>query len=226
MSASESHTFAYLGPVGTFTEAALKKITCDSDVLIPFANVTAALNAVRTGDAQYALVPIENSVEGVVARHELVDRTVEQEAAAAERVGEMLVGRWATALKRPRMARPHAIMSGGWAPAAVAAHNLRLRWRPRRRARPIEALACEVAIRLPKRARYGAPHPPLPHAQQLHRRRVVTRPTRRAVSHRARPPLGSRGNPRRRGGGQRLRIARRGGQRLRIARRAAICWRK
>ena len=68
MSASESHTFAYLGPVGTFTEAALKKITCDSDVLIPFSNVTAALNAVRTGDAQYALVPIENSVEGVVAR--------------------------------------------------------------------------------------------------------------------------------------------------------------
>ena len=68
MSAAESHRFAYLGPVGTFTEAALKKITCDSDVLIPYANVTAALNAVRTGDAQFALVPIENSVEGVVAR--------------------------------------------------------------------------------------------------------------------------------------------------------------
>jgi len=30
--------------------------------------VTAALNAVRAGDAQFALVPIENSVEGVVAR--------------------------------------------------------------------------------------------------------------------------------------------------------------
>jgi prephenate dehydratase len=68
VSASESQRFAYLGPVGTFTEAALKKITCDSDVLIPYANVTAALNAVRTGDAQFALVPIENSVEGVVAR--------------------------------------------------------------------------------------------------------------------------------------------------------------
>ncbi len=68
MSASESQRFAYLGPVGTFTEAALKKITCDSDVLIPYANVTAALNAVRSGDAQFALVPIENSVEGVVAR--------------------------------------------------------------------------------------------------------------------------------------------------------------
>lgn len=68
MSATESQTFAYLGPVGTFTEAALKKITCDSDVLVPYANVTAALNAVRTNEADFALVPIENSVEGVVAR--------------------------------------------------------------------------------------------------------------------------------------------------------------
>ena len=68
MSIQESQTFAYLGPIGTFTEEALKKITCDSDVTIPYANVTAALDAVRKGDAQFALVPIENSVEGVVAR--------------------------------------------------------------------------------------------------------------------------------------------------------------
>ncbi len=62
------HTFAYLGPAGTFTEEALKKISCDSDVRNPYINVTAALNAVRAGAADYALVPIENSVEGVVAR--------------------------------------------------------------------------------------------------------------------------------------------------------------
>ena len=62
------HTYAYLGPVGTFTEAALKKITGDQDVRTPFTNVTAALDAVRRGEADYALVPIENSVEGVVAR--------------------------------------------------------------------------------------------------------------------------------------------------------------
>lgn len=60
--------YAYLGPVGTFTEAALKTISSASDELIPFANVTAALDAVRTGAAERALVPIENSVEGVVAR--------------------------------------------------------------------------------------------------------------------------------------------------------------
>jgi prephenate dehydratase len=62
------HTYAYLGPAGTFTEAALHKITASDDVRNPYINVTAALDAVRAGEADYALVPIENSVEGVVAR--------------------------------------------------------------------------------------------------------------------------------------------------------------
>ena len=62
------NTYAYLGPSGTFTEAALIGITSDSDQLIPYSNVTAALDAVREGRAEFALVPIENSVEGVVAR--------------------------------------------------------------------------------------------------------------------------------------------------------------
>jgi len=61
-------TYAYLGPIGTFTEAALQKITDSDDQLIPYANVTATLDAVRNGQVQFALVPIENSVEGVVAR--------------------------------------------------------------------------------------------------------------------------------------------------------------
>ncbi len=61
-------TYAYLGPSGTFTEAALRKITTPSDQLVPYANVTAALDAVRNGLAEKALVPIENSIEGVVAR--------------------------------------------------------------------------------------------------------------------------------------------------------------
>ena len=60
--------YAYLGPAATFTEAALIKISEKSDQLIAYANVTAALNSVRNGECQKALVPIENSVEGVVAR--------------------------------------------------------------------------------------------------------------------------------------------------------------
>jgi prephenate dehydratase len=60
--------YAYLGPAGTFTEAALLNIAASDDQLIAYANVTAALDAVRKGEANKALVPIENSVEGVVAR--------------------------------------------------------------------------------------------------------------------------------------------------------------
>jgi prephenate dehydratase len=63
-----STKYAYLGPAGTFTEAALLQLTNSSDQLIPYANVTAALDAVRNGECAKALVPIENSVEGVVAR--------------------------------------------------------------------------------------------------------------------------------------------------------------
>lgn len=60
--------YAYLGPSGTFTESALRGIAKSDDELTPYANVTAALDAVRKGLAERALVPIENSVEGVVAR--------------------------------------------------------------------------------------------------------------------------------------------------------------
>ena len=63
-----STKYAYLGPAGTFTEAALLQITNADDLLTPYAIVTAALDAVRNGECEKALVPIENSVEGVVAR--------------------------------------------------------------------------------------------------------------------------------------------------------------
>ena len=61
-------TYAYLGPAGTFTEAALRQISNKDDTLVPYSNVTAALDAVREGKAEKVLVPIENSVEGVVSR--------------------------------------------------------------------------------------------------------------------------------------------------------------
>jgi len=60
--------YSYLGPAGTFTEAALTPILKPGDKAVPAVNVTAALDAVRSGTADYAIVPIENSVEGVVAR--------------------------------------------------------------------------------------------------------------------------------------------------------------
>lgn len=60
--------YAYLGPVGTFTEAALIELTNGQEVdRIPAESVTAALTLVRSGQVAGALVPIENSVEGSVS---------------------------------------------------------------------------------------------------------------------------------------------------------------
>jgi prephenate dehydratase len=56
---------AYLGPEGTFTEAALRAVDSAADPL-PCPTIHATLAAVRDGTAERAVVPIESSVEGVV----------------------------------------------------------------------------------------------------------------------------------------------------------------
>jgi prephenate dehydratase len=59
--------FAYLGPEGTFAEAALSiAVASSGGARYPQPSVPAALAAVRSGDADAALVPMENSVEGSV----------------------------------------------------------------------------------------------------------------------------------------------------------------
>lgn len=59
--------YAYLGPEGTFTEQALRSLAAAAKAdLQPCSTVTVALDAVRSGDADGAVVPIENSVEGSV----------------------------------------------------------------------------------------------------------------------------------------------------------------
>ena len=64
---------AYLGPEGTFTEAALLKMTAAGMVPgggelhpEPAESTQTALEAVRSGTADFACVPIENSIEGSV----------------------------------------------------------------------------------------------------------------------------------------------------------------
>ena len=62
-----SERYTYLGPEGTFAEAALLSIPGAREAeLPPSATVPAALDAVRRGEADGALVPLENSVEGAV----------------------------------------------------------------------------------------------------------------------------------------------------------------
>ena len=62
--------YAYLGPEGTFTEAAVAALARSrnrTDIEpVPCGTVGAALMAVRSGAADRAVVPIESSVEGIV----------------------------------------------------------------------------------------------------------------------------------------------------------------
>jgi len=58
----------YFGPAGTFTQMALQAWgPAQGQEHVPLPSVEAALNALRAGDVDAAMVPIENSVEGGVS---------------------------------------------------------------------------------------------------------------------------------------------------------------
>lgn len=91
-------SFAYLGPEGTFTEAALQRVhEARGATTVAAGSVIAALNAVRAGEVDAAVVPIENSVEGGVSA------TLDEIAAGEELniVGEVLVPISFTLVGRP-----------------------------------------------------------------------------------------------------------------------------
>ena len=59
---------AFLGPRGSFAEAALRTLPIsETSELVAAVSVQAALDAARDGSVDCALVPIENSVEGSVS---------------------------------------------------------------------------------------------------------------------------------------------------------------
>ncbi|MCT2276070.1 prephenate dehydratase [Micromonospora chalcea] len=59
--------FVYLGPEGTFAEQALRTVpAAERGERTPARSVGEALDAVRAGDADAALVPLENSIGGAV----------------------------------------------------------------------------------------------------------------------------------------------------------------
>jgi prephenate dehydratase len=89
---------AYLGPPGTFTEDALRDALGSDDVEeLPAASVYAAIKAVESGDADRALVPFENSIEGAV--------TATLDTLALDSSGVTIVGEHDLAIRHCLIAR-------------------------------------------------------------------------------------------------------------------------
>jgi chorismate mutase/prephenate dehydratase len=59
---------AYLGPAGTFSEAAALGFFGSSIVKVPCTSIDEVFRATTAGAADFGVVPVENSTEGVVAR--------------------------------------------------------------------------------------------------------------------------------------------------------------
>lgn len=63
----DSSRVAFLGPVGTFTEQALRReVDLAACELVPLPTMVDVLFAVQDGDADLGVVPIENAIEGTV----------------------------------------------------------------------------------------------------------------------------------------------------------------
>ncbi len=120
---SERPRYAYLGPAGTFTEAALRTmVSPDEAEYIPVIDVPTAFAAVRDGEAEYAVVAIENTVEGGVTA------TLDTLAEGAPLVilGETVLPVSFELLVRPGVSAPQILRvsahSHGWAQVRRWAH--------------------------------------------------------------------------------------------------------
>ncbi|MDN9012522.1 prephenate dehydratase [Brevibacillus laterosporus] len=60
-------TLAFLGPSGTFTEEAVRQLPIQEELTTkPYVSILDVLEAVSTNQADFGVVPIENSIEGTV----------------------------------------------------------------------------------------------------------------------------------------------------------------
>ena len=59
---------AYLGPKGTFSEEAAQRFFGSSIADVPCANFDEVFHAATSGAAEFGVIPVENSTEGVVTR--------------------------------------------------------------------------------------------------------------------------------------------------------------
>lgn len=128
--AAATRTYSYLGPAGTFTEIALGQVAeAQGQTWRPVHNIAEALDDVVTGRSDFAMIAIENSIDGGVA--------VAQDALATipglRIVGEylvpvsfVLVGRPGTRLADVAVINAHPVAYGQcqrWLSANVPAHQ-------------------------------------------------------------------------------------------------------
>ena len=95
---------AFLGPAGTFTEEALRASAPDGVHEQAHATVYETLMAVEQGDADAAVVPIENSLEGSV--------TATLDTLAIEAPGLRIVAELVHPIRHCLIARPGAALAG------------------------------------------------------------------------------------------------------------------
>ena len=148
--------FGFLGPAGTFTEAALRTVPAAASAeLVPFSSVVAALDGVRSGAVHATLVPLENSVEGSVPA--VLDDLAS--GAPLQVVGEVILPVSFALLARPGLAlaeirevatHPHAeAQCRGWLRAHLPQARLVLTASTADAARAVAAGEHDAAIAAP-----------------------------------------------------------------------------
>ncbi len=127
---SEPESYSYLGPAGTFTEAALKQVPQAAGQLWrPVNNVGEAFDDVISGRSVAAMIAIENSVEGGVSATQDALATMPGLRIIGEylvRVNFVLVARPGTTLADVRVVNAHPVAYGQtrrWLDANVPEHG-------------------------------------------------------------------------------------------------------
>ncbi len=112
----ERETYSYLGPAGTFTEAALRQVeAARGQVWRPVSNVGEALADVTSGRSVAAMIAIENSIEGGVTASQDALATIPGLRIAGEyevSISFSLVVRPGTRLEDVRTVSAHPVAYG------------------------------------------------------------------------------------------------------------------
>jgi chorismate mutase/prephenate dehydratase len=99
---------AYLGPAGTFSQQAVHKHFGHEAEALAEADIDACFQAVETGRADFAVVPVENSTEGAIGR--TLDLIV---ASPLKICGEVMLPIHQTLMRKPPSPQPSPLTGEG-----------------------------------------------------------------------------------------------------------------